>query len=142
MALTSSGARENITLTVGDSVNPRFSIKTDTVLAAIGNSTIVARHCGTSSIFLRVWRGVKQLSADTITATVTCPTSPVDTTPKPDTLMAAVGVCFISPDSATKYGIRGDRSLDSGQIALIQPWCKKADTLQLAPAASSLIRKA
>ena len=106
----SSGARESITLALTDTVTPRFSVKTDTVLGVVGNS-IVPRHCGTGSIYLRVWHGTTQLSADTVTAVVSCALPP-------DTLAATVIVCTQN-DSEWKANPLPDRKeLDSAQYEL------------------------
>jgi hypothetical protein len=76
-ALVTSGARESITVALGDTIQPRFSVKTDSVLKVVG-SKIVAAKCGDSFIYLRNWKGTTQLSADTVAVHVLCPTQ--DTT--------------------------------------------------------------
>lgn len=69
-------ARETITVAVGDTIQPRFSIRTDSVLAVVGTK-IVARHCGQSAIYYRSWRGLTTaLSADTVTVNVPCVADP------------------------------------------------------------------
>lgn len=97
-----SGAHEAITIAIGDTLTPRFSVKTDTVLRVVGAS-IVAARCGTSNIFLRNWQGTTQRSADTVDVTIPC-APPADTL----TPVASVDVCFANPDSAAAYGIHGD----------------------------------
>ena len=74
----SSGARETITAHVGDTITPRFSILTDSILRVSGTS-IVVRACGTSRIFLRTWQRAAPLTADTVTVTVPCASPYVDT---------------------------------------------------------------
>lgn len=74
--MSTTGARETITLSVGDTIIPRFTVKTDSVLAVVNTPAgqrIVAKACGSSFVFLRTWRGSTQLSADTVTANVPCP---------------------------------------------------------------------
>jgi hypothetical protein len=137
IARRTAGVHETITIAVGDSITPRFSVRTDSVLTVVG-SRIVARRCGQSAIYLRTWRGAVALSADTITATVAC-------APPPPAAVDSVGVCFIPPDSAVKYGIDGSKTLDSATLRLVRPWCKNADTLHRVPlgaAPPALQRKA
>jgi hypothetical protein len=124
------GAHEAITVSVGDSIIPRFTVRTDSVLAVVGTK-IVAKRCGDSFIYLRSWRGPVQLSADTIAVAVSCSAVPVPPTDTPK--VASIEVCMIPIDSAQKYHIPGDRGLDSAQAALIKPWCQKSDTIILAP---------
>jgi hypothetical protein len=133
-ALMSSGARESIAIARGDSLQIRFSIKTDTVLKVVG-SKVVAAACGSSFLYLRTWRGLEQLSADTVSVTVQC-------APSRDSV-ASVDVCFIPTDSALKYHIDASKSLDSVTLAFVQPWCKKADTLPApdAPAKTSTMER-
>jgi len=129
----SSGAHEAIRIAKGDTVSVKFSIKTDTVLKALGGARIVGRSCGNSFVYLRIWHGTVQISADSVATEVSCGTVPVDTI-KPDTTpVSTLDACFIPTDSAAKYGIRGDVTLDSTQVALIQPWCKTVDTLHVDP---------
>jgi len=76
VALQTTGARETITLAVGDTITPRHTVKTDSILEVVSTPAgqrIVAKRCGSSFIYLRTWRGLTQLSADTITAIVPCP---------------------------------------------------------------------
>jgi hypothetical protein len=74
-ALSAPAARESITVALGDTIQPRFFIRTDTVLKVVGNR-IVASKCSNSFIYLRTYKGTAQLSADTISVTVTCPQQP------------------------------------------------------------------
>lgn len=69
---TTNGARETITLGVGDTVSPFFSTKTDSVLEVRGN-LIIPKRCGVGQVFLRLGKGTvfNQVSADTITVRVT-----------------------------------------------------------------------
>lgn len=121
MALT-SGAHEAISMVLGDSIQPRFSVKTDTVLKVVGQK-IVAAKCGNSFIFLRTFRGALQVTADTIAVSVPCAAVP-DTTSPPDTTVESVEeLCLFPVDSAVKYKIDGSKSLSQAQHDLIQPWC-------------------
>lgn len=66
-----AGARETITVGLGDTITPKFSILTDTTLGVVG-TRIVAKRCGVGMVFLRNWKGGTQLSADTVTVNVLC----------------------------------------------------------------------
>lgn len=135
-----SGAHEAITFALGDSIQPRFFVRTDTVLKVVGNQ-IVAAKCGPSMIFLRTYHKGAQLTADSIAVNVPCAATPRDTTVVPlDTTTASVVACTIPPDSATKYHISGDTT---GDPALVQQWCKPVDTIPLfAPIPPVMGRKA
>lgn len=91
-------AHEAITVQLGDTIMPRFSIRTDTVLAVVGTN-VVAKRCGTGRIFLRTTRAARTLSADTITVSVEC--------------IATLEVCLF-PDTAilNRYHFRGDTAAD------------------------------
>lgn len=85
--LSSSGAREAITISIGDTLQPRFSIRTDTVLRVTG-SRIAAVACGTSAIFLRTTLGSVVVSADTVDVTVPCATHLAILVQPPDTVIS------------------------------------------------------
>lgn len=100
-------AREPLAIALGDTVSIRFSIKTDSVLAAVGNSNVVGRRCGASAIYLRVWRGPVQRFADTLPATVPC--APAPTLAYVDTVYS---VCMRpSPDSMAKYAVNAETTV-------------------------------
>jgi hypothetical protein len=84
-----AAAREAISVNVGDTVVPRFSIQTDTVLKVVGSS-IVVRHCGSSFIYLRTWRKTTQLSADTVSVNAPCAASGMDTTVRTVSVYGAI----------------------------------------------------
>lgn len=105
LGAASHAVRETITVNVGDTLVPRFTVSTDSVLKVSGSS-IVARSCGKSMIYLRTWRKSAQVSADTVNVNVVCPGSPPATT-------ASSGAClFPNSDSLAKYQVRGDTSID------------------------------
>jgi hypothetical protein len=122
------GAHEAITVAVGDSLVPRFSVRTDSVLRVVGSNIVVSK-CGTSNIFLRTWKGSVQTSADTVDVTAPCavPSSPT---------VASVDVCFIPKDSADKYHISGDTGVDVKNIPFpCEPTANLTlDPTKLAPA--------
>jgi len=69
---TTHGARESISMNVGDTIIPRFSIKTDSLLGT-SEGKIFAKACGTSYIYLRTIKGViEQVTADTIDVNIPC----------------------------------------------------------------------
>lgn len=116
-----SGTHESITLAVGDTLVPRFSIKTDSVLRAPGSGRIVVSKCGQSAIYLRNYQGLVQRSADTVDVTVSCAPA-----------VASVDVCFVNGDSAAKYGVTGDVSPDTAAWpAGLKATLQCGDTLQL-----------
>ena len=83
-AATPMFVRETITINKGDTIQPKYSISTDTVLQAIPGAKIVARGCGFSHAFLRLWHGNTILSSDTVNVFVSCPA--------PDTVPTRVDV--------------------------------------------------
>ena len=90
-----SGAHEEIVVALGDSLTPRFSVKTDSILKVAGNR-IVGNRCGESFIFLRLYKGAFQVTADSIKTRVCGDITP----PKVD----IVTVCFSPVDPLQKYG--------------------------------------
>src|SRR5665213_1308553 len=74
--LVRARASESIALALGDSIVPRYAIRTsDSTLASVGGG-VVARRCGQGVIYLRMWTlvaPVHQLSADTVNVTIPCP---------------------------------------------------------------------
>lgn len=119
----SGGAHESLTLAIGDTITPRFSIATDSVLKAPGGGIVVVRACGTSKIFLRNYQRQTQRTADTVDVTVPCAVK--------DTAVATVGVCIANGDSAAKYGILGgDVSPTAEQLSHIH--CDSTANLTLA----------
>lgn len=130
LGAASHGVRETITVNVGDSIIPRFTVSTDSVLKVSGSS-IVARKCGTSAIYLRTWRKTVQLSADTVNVNVICNGSPPATT-------ASAGPClFPSKDSLAKYLVRGDTTIDPRLVP-----CDSVSGTLSPGTAGSLMRKA
>lgn len=125
VALVSTGAHESITLAIGDTIVPRFSIRTDSVLRAPGGGNIVVRACGQSAIYLRTYKGPLQRSADTVDVTVPC-APPADTL----TPIASITVCFLPADTAAKYGLRGDISPSPEQLSHVT--CDSTANLSLA----------
>lgn len=122
-----SGAHESIVMAIGDSLTPRFSVKTDTVLKVVGNK-IVANKCGKSFIFLRNFHGAVQLTADTVDVQVCGDVTP----PK----VNIVFVCFSPVESLQKYDlVKYDSlgrplTLDARGDSMTRSWgCK--DTIQL-----------
>ena len=106
-----TGVHESIVLAIGDTITPRFSVTTDTVLRVSG-SNVIAAHCGSSHIYLRTWQHIIQRSADTVDVSIPCAESPV-----PDTrTVASVEICFMPTDSATKYHLSADTSMDRAKI--------------------------
>lgn len=107
------GAHESIQVAVGDTIAPRFSIRTDSILKVAGTS-IVANRCGSSFIFLRTWKGVGQLSADTVAVDVVC-------TPSLSTV-ASITVC-LHPDSVAfaKYKVNADTGIDPALVPCLDP---------------------
>lgn len=101
---TMTGTHEAVTLAVGDTLQPRFSIRTDTILRVTG-SRIAVVACGQSNIFLRTWKGTRQVSADTIDVTVPCASK-----------IALMSVCFVPVESAQKYHLSSDTSWDPKKI--------------------------
>lgn len=63
-------AREVVSLRIGDTLSPRYAVRTDTVLG-VGPGVVVAKKCGASKVFLRLWRGNTAISNDTVDVTVT-----------------------------------------------------------------------
>ena len=105
IALT-NGAHESIVLSVGDTIQPRFSIRTDSVLAVVG-SRIAVHGCGTGFVFFRNWKGPAQISADSVQVSVPCPSASV----------ASVQIC-LSPDTAAmrRFAVSPDTTIDPALV--------------------------
>lgn len=102
-------ARQSLTVNMGDTITPRFTVRTDSVLEIVGPN-IFPRHCGTGRIFLQTLRGSRVVIADTVTVTV-------------KNCIAKLEVCLF-PDTAilNKYHFRGDTAADPKLIK-----CPKGD---------------
>ena len=116
VAVASNGARESIAVVVGDTITPRFAVRTDTVLRVVGTK-ILAAKCGQGMIYLRTAKLGNYISADSITVDVSgCGGG---TTPPSG---ASITVCLHSdPDSIAKYHVRGDTTVDPKLIPCLDP---------------------
>lgn len=107
-AVTMQAVEGPITMARGETLVPRFSVRTDTVLG-VAPSKVIAKGCGPSVIYLRLWRGNAMVAADTVNVLVPCST----TTTPPATAGATIQVCLHpDPDSVAKYHAKGDTSID------------------------------
>jgi len=72
------GVHEALTMALGDTVLPGYSIRSDTILVGIPKARIAVRACGQSTICLRIYRGATAiaLTADTIDLTAPCSYAP------------------------------------------------------------------
>lgn len=92
VALQTTRLHEPIIVPLGDTIIPRHSVKTDTVLTVVNTpqgQRIVAQRCGTSFVFLRIWSTgalPQQRSADTVPTITPCATQLVLLDQPPDTV--------------------------------------------------------
>jgi len=113
----------------GDTITPRFSISTDSVLKAPGGGVIVGNACGTSSVFLRN-TATQVVGSSRFTVVRTADTTDVYVCDSAIPV-ASVQVCFIPPDTAAKYGIRGDVSPGAQQLPIVLANCDSTANLTL-----------
>lgn len=86
-ALQSSPTRQSIELPLGDTLDLRYAIRTDTVLRVTGNR-IAPAHCGKSMVFFRTVIGTLVKSSDTVDVTVPCATHLAILVQPPDTVIS------------------------------------------------------
>lgn len=84
-----TGVYDTITVSIEDTITPRHTVKTDSILAVVSTPSgqrIVAKKCGLSYVFFRAWIGAMPLTADTNVVRVPCATQLVLLDQPPDTV--------------------------------------------------------
>lgn len=109
--LSSNKTRESVIIQLGDTLAPRFSVRTDSVLKVVG-TRIVGAKCGDGVLYLRTQQRTTYVTGDTINIHVACvPTVPP---PPPPPQKGTLTVCLRpDPDSMAKYHVTsGDTTID------------------------------
>lgn len=122
-------ARDTVTIHVGDSLAWHYTITTDDVLGVAPGGRIVAKTCGTSKTFARLYilrqptHDSIAIAGDSVTAKAIAPVGGTCTAPASVPLSALKTMTTACESTLVINGYRGDTGLTGYPAALPSPAC-------------------